>query len=41
MFGASDAATAAKRAPMNAAAADFAAQRAKTGKYSGLAKAQR
>ncbi len=41
MFGASDAATAAKRAPMNAAAADFAAQRAKTGKYSGIGKAQR
>ncbi len=41
MFGASDAATAAKRAPMNAAAADFAAQRAKTGRYSGIGKAQR
>ena len=41
MFGASDAATAAKRAPAIAAAADFAAQRAKTGKYSGIGRGQR
>ncbi len=41
MFAASDAATAAKRAPANAAAADFAAQRAKTGKYSEIGRAQR
>ncbi len=40
LFAASDAATAARRAPMNAAAADFAAQRAKTGKYS-IGRAQR
>ncbi len=41
MFAASDAATAAKRAPAIAAAADFNAQRAKTGKYSGIGRAQR
>ncbi len=41
LFAAADAATAAKRAPMNAAAADFAAQRTKTGKYSGIGRAQR
>ena len=41
LFAASDAATAAKRAPMNAAAAASAAQRAKTGKYSGIGRAQR